>query len=175
MRSTARLFLLAAPLLSGCFVYVPADPATVPAGNDVRVFVSRVGMAQLPVEVAGNGTYLIGRFDGRIADSLRVRVPVAARQVGFITQDLRQEVRVPTGEVVQFERRELSRGRTALFVAGGVAGGAAIVALISGSLTGGGDPGPGDCMCISLRPMGRSDSGCAPNPGCRSRTTAGSA
>ena len=148
LRSTARLFLLVlafgAPLLSGCFVYVPADPATVPPGDDVRLFVSRVGMAQLPVELVGNGTYLIGRFDGRIADSLRVRVPVAARQVGFMTQDLRQEVRVPTGEVVQFERRELSRGRTALLVAGTVGGGAAIAALISGSLTGGGDPGPGE-------------------------------
>jgi hypothetical protein len=144
MRSTARFFLLAVPLLAGCFVYVPADPATIPAGEEIRIFVSRVGMAQLPIEVASNGTYLNGRFEGRIADSVRVRVPVATRQVGFMTQDLRQEVRVPAGEVVQFERRELSRGRTALLVAGGVAGGAAVVALISGSITGGDDPGPGD-------------------------------
>jgi hypothetical protein len=101
-------------------------------------------MAELPVELAADGPYLTGRLAGQTADSLRVRVAVGARQVGFLTEDLRQEVRIPAVEVVQIERRQFSRGRTALFVAGGAGAAAAVFTLIKDSVTGGGDPDGGE-------------------------------
>ena len=145
LRSTARLLVVAAtPVLAGCFAYVPAQMEGVPAGQEVRVQLSRRGMAELPVEIAQDDGYLRGSYAGQGGDSVRVQVAVAARQVGFLNQELRQEVRVPTAEVVQIERREFSRGRTALLAAAVVAGGVAIVSLISGSIDGAGDGPPDD-------------------------------
>jgi hypothetical protein len=139
------LFLASVPLVAGCYVYVPAQLETVPPQTEVRVFVSRQALANIPVEVANNGSYLTGQLAGRSADSVRVFVPVATRaDMGLPIRDLRQEVRVPASQVLQVERREFSRGRTALLVAGGVGAAAGIIGLITGSITGAGDGGPGD-------------------------------
>jgi hypothetical protein len=40
---------------------------------------------------------------------------------GIVTQTVQQELSIPAGEVVRFERRQLNRARTGLSIAGGLA------------------------------------------------------
>jgi hypothetical protein len=58
---------------------------------------------------------------------LLLNVPVAQRQVGSSMRSIAQRVRIPVGEIVSFERRELNGPATALTVA---AGAAAVVGLV---------------------------------------------
>jgi hypothetical protein len=92
-----------------------------PPGDEVRVELTRVGFAQLPelpnnVGPNLNGTLL--RFD---ADRLFLRVPVNVRLDGLVTQTVQQDLAIPAGEIVQLERRVLSRMRTGLSIGGGLA------------------------------------------------------
>jgi len=143
--------VVALPLLSACFTYVPAELETVPPGDEVRVYLTRRALAELPEEFAPGGSYVAGSFAGQGEDSLRVRVPVSARQPGFLSMDLRQEVHVPASEVLQIERRQFSYSRTALLVAGAAGGATAIIAFITSSL---GEGGAGDeNLDVTLIPL----------------------
>ena len=62
------------------------------------------------------------------AGELLLRVPVGQRQTGFVPSGLSQTIRVPTGEILSFERRELDKAATGLFIGAGV--GIAATALI---------------------------------------------
>jgi hypothetical protein len=44
--------LFAAAALAGCYTYVPAEISTVPAGQEVRVYLTRGAVAGLPEDVA---------------------------------------------------------------------------------------------------------------------------
>lgn len=120
--SCARILAATAPLfLSGCFSYVPADVGSLPVGDDVRLELTRVAFAELPELPDNSGPDLNGTLVRRDADRLFVRVPVNVRMGGFVTQTVHQELTIPSQGVVQSERRVLSRTRTGLTVAGGVA------------------------------------------------------
>jgi hypothetical protein len=108
-------------LASGCFRYVPVELDAAPAGDEVRVELTRVGFAELPELPNNSGPDLNGtllRFDN---DRLFLRVPVYVRLDGLVTQTVQQELAIPAREVVQLERRELSRMRTGLSIGGGLA------------------------------------------------------
>jgi hypothetical protein len=124
---------LAVPALSGCHVYVPTELRAVPPGQEVRVYLSRAAVAALPEEVAPSGAlYLGGRMESQEADTvvLGVRMP---RDVGVVSQELRQMVKVGTGQIVDIQRREFSKPRTALLVGGAVIGAALIIGMIFGA------------------------------------------
>jgi len=121
--SARRAVRLAAAslLLSGCFHYRPLEPGVAPVGEEVRVVLTREGAAALPEEVpAFPGSAVRGTVTGREGDRLLLRVPVAVQREGLLTRELGRQVEIPAGQIVRLERRELSRGRTALAVAGGV-------------------------------------------------------
>jgi hypothetical protein len=106
---------------SGCFRYVPAELGTLPAGNEVRLELTRVGFAQLPELPNVAGPDLNGTLVRVEPDRLFLRVPVNVRLDGLVTQTVQQELAIPAGDIVQMEHRVLSRGRTALSVGAGLA------------------------------------------------------
>jgi hypothetical protein len=113
-------------------VQVPVE--TVPPGLDVRVYLTRQGMADLPDLPDQGGPFLSGRLLRRDDQQLFVSVPVARRQEGFYSSQIGQEVGIRTGEIVQLERRQLNRASTGLFVAGtAVAAATVIFAIIDAS------------------------------------------
>jgi hypothetical protein len=117
-------------LCSGCFTYVPADPGSVAPGEDLRVHLTRQealpGLANVTGEL---GQSVDGRLVRGDPDQLVLRVPVGTQPGAILTRTLGQDITIPATRVVQLERRQLSRARTGLALAGGAAG--LIVALLS--------------------------------------------
>ena len=115
-------------VLSGCFRYVPADVQSTPPGDGVRVLLTRQGADELATvrEVEGAVSTLDGEVIGTDGTDLLLQVPVGERQAGFMPTAINQSIRIPLSEILTFERRELDRGATALFV-GGTLGLAAVV------------------------------------------------
>jgi len=109
---------------TGCFNYVPTEIGAVPPGESVRLFLTRAGVDA--INEAGNEDalntlfepVLSGEFVRRTDADLYVRIPTVRRQVGFHSSQLGQDIRVPTGEIVQIERQELSRAKTGALVGG---------------------------------------------------------
>ena len=134
---------LVALLSSGCFSYVPADIETVPPGEDVRLFLTQAGMAALD-EADPDGTLLTGvtpivqgEITRRDLDEVYVRIPITRRQVGFHSSQLGQDVRIPTGEIVQIERRELNGVGTGLIIGGSTGLAASVILFIINDARGG--------------------------------------
>lgn len=134
--------LAAALLLSGCFGYRGMEPGVVPVGEEVRVHLTRQGVADLPEIPERSGSVVRGRVTRREGDRLVLRVPVALQQDGLLTRELGREVAIEAGQIERLERRELSRGRTALAVAGGLGAAAMLWASLEGGRSEGGDGRP---------------------------------
>ena len=117
-------------LLTGCFSYVQAPLETVPAGTDIRVYLTRQGLAELPETLEPNGPFVEGTLVRRDAERLFVRVPLARRQEGFYATTVGQDVSLRTGEIVQLERRKLDHTGTALLAGGTTAAAVAVIVLI---------------------------------------------
>jgi hypothetical protein len=108
----------AALLLPGCFSYRTAELATVSEGSHVRVHMTRVGFASLPEIPNQSGPRLVGTLAGRNGEDVLLRVPIGE---DALDGTIAQQVSIPTGAIVAVERRQLSRTRTAIAIAGGVA------------------------------------------------------
>jgi hypothetical protein len=134
-------FTLAIPLvfLCGCFSYVQAPVQSVPVGQDVRVYLTREGIAELRDMAESNQPFVRGRLVRREEQQLLVSIPVARQQTGFYSKPIGQEVVIPTLEIVQLERRKLNRAGTGLLVAGTAA---ATGVLIYTIIDAGRGPGP---------------------------------
>ncbi len=105
-------------LSSGCFSYKAAELGSVHQGTEVRVQLTREGFAALSDLPMESGPRLTGTLVSSDASQLRVRVPLAAER---LTTTVAQEFEIPAGAIVQLERRELNRTRTAIVVGGAVA------------------------------------------------------
>lgn len=144
-----RFAIAAAALLciaaSGCFQYIPVSMDAVPAGEDVRVYVSRRGMADVPEELPTGGSFVTGRLGRGLGDSVMIQVPVVRRIEDPSAPDIRQNIFLPRSEVLEVRRRRFSPTRTALAIGGAAGLGAGIVVVViqaSGSDTGGPGEGP---------------------------------
>lgn len=105
------------------------DPSLAPAGEEVRVFVTRAGASEL-AEVApeaGGGGAITGVVQGTEQDDLLMSVAVGQRQDGLRVIDMLQTIRVPRGEILSMELREVNKVGTGLMLAGAVGLGVAIV------------------------------------------------
>jgi hypothetical protein len=160
LRSLSLGFLLVTTQLSGCFSYRQVEVEAVPTGNDVRVHLTRVGIAQLPEEIASpTGTTLHGRLLEQDAGTLLIRVPLGVHWDGAITRSLGQDFSIPRSEVLLVEKREFNTLRTGLAVGGGVAAAAVLIHVFRRSRSedhGGVLPPPGEETRIPLLsiPMG---------------------
>jgi hypothetical protein len=136
------LLLLGAP---GCFTYVPADPQLVPADETVRVVLHPDAARRLAGGTAASGPgFLEGTIVSITPDSLRLSVPVAGREHrGTAFENVRQTYRLTRSEVLEFQTREFSRGRTVAMGAVAGAGLAFILTQVFDLGGSGGDPGGG--------------------------------
>lgn len=123
--------LVAVLALAGCFTYVPAELATLPLGESVRVHLARAA-PDSPGAVSADGAPLRGTLVRREGERVFIRVPVASRQEGFSVIPIAQEVGVAARDVLRVERRRRSGTRTALLVAGTGAVAAYVIAMIVG-------------------------------------------
>ena len=117
---TRRWIAFGALALTGCFHYIPVESTAPPIGNDVLVELTRVGFAELPELPSYPGPDLAGVIVRAEAGGLLLRVPVPVRVDGLVRETIERDVTIPSRSIVQIQRRELDRGRTAMFVAGGV-------------------------------------------------------
>ena len=126
--------LLTVVCLSACHVYIPTELQVVPQGQEVRLYLTRAAAASLPEEVPVNeALYLGGRLESQAADSVILGIRMGQATPGLVGQDLRQMVKVGTGQIVDVRRRELSKPRTALAIGGGALAAALIIGLIFGA------------------------------------------
>lgn len=114
-----------------------------PVGTEVRMLVTRAGAQEAEAAGALNGAEptLEGTIVAQEGEDLLVRVPVAVRTDGFVENTIQQSVRVPMGEIVSFQRKELNTGATALTLGAVAVGGAALFAFIVKPLAGFGNEG----------------------------------
>lgn len=119
-RIRRSLALLAALLLSGCYQYFPIAPEAIPLDQELRVFLSRRALSELPEGIPTTANYVGGRLVRATADSLLLQVPVSRTVDAPGARDLRQNVYVPKLDVVDVQRRDLSRPRTTLALLGGL-------------------------------------------------------
>lgn len=117
-RGLGALVMLATS--SGCYSYTLTQPDAVAPGDGVRVLVTRQGAVELAevTEVRWEAPVFDGTVVGLEEDDLLLQVPVGERQVGFLSSDLNQTIRVPTSEIVSFQRRRLNPVATGLSIAG---------------------------------------------------------
>jgi hypothetical protein len=116
-------------MTSGCYRYVPTEVALVPPGQDVRLLVTRFGASQL-AEVSSNGGQsgsINGKMQGVEGDAILISVPVGERREGFMTVNMTQTIRVPMGEVLDVDRRELDKVGTGFLVGAVAAAGTGII------------------------------------------------
>ena len=126
MKPRTLLATLAAALTlsaaTGCFSYVPTELGVVPPGESVRLYLTRAGLDAVNeggIEEALSTVsepVLSGEFVRRSEGDLFLRVPTVRRQIGFHSAQLGQDVRVPAGEIVQIERRQLNKAGTGLLI-----------------------------------------------------------
>lgn len=128
----------------GCYRYHALPDARPAPGESVRLALTGAGQAQLS-PVVGDGVVAVeGDVVAAAPGHLTVRIArlLTAARVSIAWSG--EPVEVPTGAVASVERRQLSRGRTAMLF-GGVALGVALLAATIGSAAsdgGGPDPGP---------------------------------
>lgn len=130
--------LLAGLMTSGCYKYVPVDPAGVKPNEEVRVRITEPAATRLVRDFGAYTSQLEGQFAPQGSDSVSVSVLIG-RAAGTLTlESTRQTLFLGRSEVVQVQRRELSRSRTALATAGILA----VFALVVNSVVQIGDENP---------------------------------
>jgi hypothetical protein len=114
-------------MLSGCFTYVRTSPEVIPVGQTVRLLVTPEGASEAAsfFEVDREEPTLEGTLERREDNTLLLRVPVGTRTADSPrTRQLGQVVRIPAGEILAAELRELDQGKTGLLITGGIGLGA---------------------------------------------------
>jgi hypothetical protein len=108
------LALLLAP--SGCYRYVPAEPVQPIhlAQEELRVVLHPEATRRLAASSGRDLRYLEGRVVEATDDSISVSIVVGGREHrGTPFEGARRIVTVDRSEVVELQRREFARGRTA--------------------------------------------------------------
>ena len=115
---------------------------------------TRVGGEQLREVVPDlrDGAPVRGTVAGTDNGNLLLNVPVAERQIGSATQSIEQRIRVPLGEIVSFERRELNGPATALTIGAGAVAIAGLLFVITEARKGDNPepPGPPDEAIVEI-------------------------
>lgn len=128
-------------IAAGCATYTPVRPASVSAGQQVRITLDEAAAPQVLEFLAERpGRVLEGTVAERVGDGMLVEIPTLIRERGMQSEVYRQQVRVREEEIASVELRTVSRSRTAVGIALGsalVVG--AVAAIYSGIVGGSGD------------------------------------
>jgi hypothetical protein len=130
--------LLAAPA-SGCYRYVPIDPAAAGAQEEVQVRLTDAAAVRLARELGTYTSRLEGQVGRGAGDSVSVALTIGREYRGVSLESTRQVLFLGRSEVVDVRRRELSRTRTALAGVGALAA----LAAAAGAVSQLSDPNPG--------------------------------
>lgn len=137
---TRLLTLIGILFLSGCYAYLPQRPGSVAPGADVRVHLSREGVAAIG-EAYGSAT---GVLEGRLeswGDDVVVTIPVPPAP-GMLDRGLRNRIVVRQADVVGIDLRERDQTRT-IALSVGLGGLVALTAIaLFGGVFGGTQPQP---------------------------------
>lgn len=127
-----RLPLTVVPLLglglAACVTYTPIPPDAPAPGDEIRVHLTLEETERLRDQTGRRVERLEGRIQpgAPVADSLRMMVTWGAAWAGTPLEGRRDAITLPRSSVVEVERKEVSRSRTAVL---GVAMAAVVVML----------------------------------------------
>jgi len=121
--------LLAITVSAGCFSYIPTDFASVPAGEHVRIYVTRNVVNEVAEVTPISEPVLTGMVVSLHEDGLFLRMTTSMREQGFHRIAMGQDFMIPTREIIQLERRQFDHIGTGAFVAGTM-GAAAMVLFV---------------------------------------------
>jgi len=144
--ATTLSLLLILPTLGGCYSLRAVEPASVSPGDEVVVHLGLEASLRLSAQEGYEVRNLSGRLQSLDAGSVVLSTRAGRRVQGVAVDNTRRIFALDRQEVVLMERREFNRGRSLL--AGGVALGAILWAVLeisgdgSGSPEPPGDPGP---------------------------------
>lgn len=126
-RRVSGALFLAVLATSGCYHYVAIDPDAIAPDETVRVNVTPAAAQRFSGDLGVYTTEVDGKLASLGADSLTVAVPIERKYRGIAIDSTAQTLTLAKSELVDVRRSELSRGRTALTVAGVLAGFALLV------------------------------------------------
>ena len=129
--------LVAASFLSGCYSWIPVELGAAPTGPELRVFMSRRALADVPEGIPQGANWVTGRLERQTQDSILIQVPVSRTVDAPGALDLRQNVFLPKEEIVDVQFRQLNRPKTVMALIGG---GALVTALLTLVISSGGEP-----------------------------------
>ncbi len=144
LRTAAHLlFVVPFLVLGGCHRYTPLEGVAPAPGDEVRVRLT-VGAA---VELSDRLGTPVRSVDGIAlragADSVVLTVPGGMRYAGTVFEARQDTLAFHQAQVVQVERKEFSRGRTAVAAAVAIAAAIWIIRAVGGSGGVSGDPSNG--------------------------------
>jgi hypothetical protein len=149
VRPVRPLYLVSALMLvlsvpgSGCYEYVPVNPADPPVGMNVRAHLSDPARLRLDGMLPGEGRYLDGRLIQRDGDTFLLEMPVPKVEDGVLDRGLMQRIPLTRDEIVSLQIRKLDRTKTAMAVAVfAVSTAALVVQVFTGKAGGGAYPPP---------------------------------
>lgn len=129
---------------TGCHTFQPTTLSELVPGENVRATVTGAFADSLGVMLGNDSREVEGAFVETQGSSVYLDVPVTAQYVGMRLETLNQRIEVPSAVFVDLERKELSKGRTALALGAITAVATAlIVTQLSGDTGGGARPGGG--------------------------------
>ncbi len=119
-RALAALTLLW--ILPGCYTFQAINPLDAAPGEEIRLVLAGPRTGGLAPSFLRGETLVQGNLVGVSDDSVGVSVWIGAAYRGTPFEPVHQTYSFPRVELVQMERRQLSRVRTALTTAGVLAG-----------------------------------------------------
>ena len=129
--------LVAASFLSGCYTWIPIELEAAAPGPELRVFMTRRALADIPEGIPMSTTYVSGRLVRETQDSILIQVPVSRTVDAPGALDLRQNLFLPKADIVDVQYRQLNRAKTIAALAGGAAAALAVLTVVISS---GGEP-----------------------------------
>ena len=138
----ARAAVLTALAAStACYQYLPSQSANLRVGEEVRLHLTNSGSTTLQPLVGSDVEAIDGRVVSRADTAYAVRVGGTTKRAGVTAVWNGEQIDVPVGAIASVDRRVLSKRKTFLMSAASIAG-AALVAVVISSVSGGGSGGP---------------------------------
>lgn len=117
----AALFLAAALVSTGCFTYVPVEPAAVRPNEEVRVRITEQAALRVAPQVGRFTSEIEAELTPASEDSLTLSVWVGRDYRGTAFENVHQTFAVGRNEVLEIRRRQLDKPKTFIMGAGVVA------------------------------------------------------
>ena len=126
---------------SACYQYLPNPSSDLRVGEEVRLHLTSSGSTALQPIVGSDVAAIDGRVISRADTAYAVSVGGTTKRAGGSAVWSGEQIQIPVGAIERVDRRVLSKRKTLLMSAASVAG-AALVAVVVSTVSGGGSTGP---------------------------------